>query len=111
VRLLGQCHGHNFLPNDGNRCDQCDKRPVCGLSSVFVSPDDQTWMRAVFSRQPWALCLIFGMNARNEPVQQLYSLKDGLWQPRGYFVLPEYEWNAPTEGIPPTPEPQSTKTL
>ena len=89
LRLLGQCHGHNFLPNDGNRCDECDQRAVCSLTSVFVSADDQRWMRAVFARQPWALCQIFGLNARKEPVHQLYGLKDGQWQPRGYFVLPE----------------------
>ena len=100
VRLLGQCHGHNFLPNDGTRCAECDKRPVCGLTSVFVSPDDQTWMSAVFARQPWALCLIFGLNARNEPVQQLYSLKDGLWQARGYFLLPDSDWHAATQASP-----------
>ena len=89
LRLLGQCHGHNFLPNDGNRCEECDKQAVCGLTSVFVSADDQNWMRAVFARQPWALCQIFGLNARKEPVHQLYALKDGQWQPRGYFLLPE----------------------
>ena len=111
VRLLGQCHGHNFMPNDGNRCDQCDKRPVCGLSSVFVSSDDQNWMRAVFARQPWALCLIFGLNARKEPVQQLYSLKDGQWQARGYFVLPEFQSNRATQGTPSITETQSKKTL
>ena len=99
ARLLGQCHGHNFLPNDGNRCDECDKRPVCGLSSVFVSRDDQTWMRAVFTRQPWALCQIFGLNARKEPVQQLYSLKDGLWQARGYLLLPEFEWDSTMQPV------------
>jgi hypothetical protein len=91
LRLLGQCHGHNFLPNDGNRCEECDKRAVCSLTSVFVSADDQNWMRAVFARQPWALCQIFGLNARKEPVHQLYALKDGQWQPRGYFLLPEFK--------------------
>jgi hypothetical protein len=111
VRLLGQCHGHNFLPSDGNRCDQCDKRPVCGLSSVFVSPDDQTWMRAVFARQPWALCLIFGLNARQEPIRQLYSLNDGRWQARGYFVLPDFDWQAATPDIPQTTETQLKKTI
>jgi hypothetical protein len=111
-RLLGQCHGHNFLPNDGNRCDQCDKRPVCGLSSVFVSQDDQTWMRSVFARQPWALCHIFGLNARKEPVEQLYSLKDGLWQPRGYFVLPEFDWNSTAQPVPAyTPKPARRKPM
>ena len=91
-RLIGQCHGHNFLPNDGNVCDECDKRPVCGLTSVFASKDDRTWMRAVFTRQPWALCQIFGLTARKEPVHKLYSLKDACWQPRGYFLLPDFEW-------------------
>ncbi len=111
IRLLGQCHGHNFLPADGNRCDQCDKRPNCGLSSVFVSADDQNWMRAVFARQPWALCLIFGLNARKEPVQQLYALKDGQWQARGYFVLPDAERPAVTQGTAPTIETQSKNAL
>jgi hypothetical protein len=92
-RLLGQCHGHNFLPNDGNLCEECDKRPVCGLTSVFASSDDRMWMRAVFARQPWALCQIFGLSARKEPLHKLYSLKDASWQPRGYFVLPDFSFN------------------
>lgn len=92
VRLLGQCHGHNFLPNDGRVCDECPKRPECGLTSVFVSGDDRTWMGAVFAHQPWALCQIFGLNARQEPVHRLYSLRDGCWQPRGYFLLPDFAW-------------------
>jgi hypothetical protein len=91
-RLLGQCHGHNFLPNDGHVCDECEKRPVCSLTSVFVSDDDSTWMRAVFARQPWALCQIYGLSARKEPLHRLYSLKDGSWQPRGYFRLPDCDW-------------------
>jgi len=89
-RLLGQCHGHNWLPEEGDRCVHCDQRAVCTLSSVFVSQDDRTWMRTVFARQPWALCLIFGLNARGDPVHRLYSLRDGGWHPRGYFVLPAF---------------------
>ena len=92
-RPVGQCHGHNFLPNDGNLCDQCEKRATCGLSSVFASQDDRTWMSAVFNRQPWALCHIFGLTARKEPVHKLYTLKDARWQARGYFLLPEFDWN------------------
>jgi hypothetical protein len=90
-RLLGQCHGHNFLPHNGRRCEECDRRPVCGLTSVFASSDDRTWMRAVFARQPWALCQIFGLTARNEPVHKVFSLKDASWQPRGYFLLPDFD--------------------
>ena len=99
-RLLGQCHGHNFLPNDGNRCDQCQKRLVCGLTSVFASPEDQNWMAAVFARQPWALCHIFGLNARQEPVQELFTLKDGRWQARGFFLLPDFDCYSLTQSVP-----------
>jgi hypothetical protein len=102
-RLVGQCHGHNFLPNDGNHCDQCEKRTVCGSSSVFASLDDRTWMSAVFPRQPWALCHIFGLTARKEPVHKLYTLKDARWQSRGYFLLPEFNWNQVAMKTVPTP--------
>jgi hypothetical protein len=101
VRLVGQAHGHNFLPNLQNQCDLCEKLTVCGQTSVFVSRDDRDWMRAVFAHQPWALCQIYGLTARREPVHQLFSLKDASWQPRGYYVLPEFNWNE--KALPPAP--------
>jgi hypothetical protein len=104
-RLMGQCHGHNFLPEAANACDRCEKRGACGLTSVFVSREDQTWMSAVFHRQPWALCQIFGLSARREPVDQLYSLKDARWQPRGYHLLPEFTWNREHSGASATGQP------
>ncbi len=88
-RLLGQTHGHSFMPNDGKACAECDRRATCSLTSVFVSQDDQTWHRAVFARQPWALCHIFGLTARGQAVDQLYGLKDGRLQARGYYLLPD----------------------
>jgi hypothetical protein len=88
-RLLGQAHGHSFLPKDGHQCAECEKRETCDLTSVFVSLDDQTWHRAVFARQPWALCHIFGLTARGEALDQLYGLKDGRLQARGYYLLPD----------------------
>ncbi len=92
-RLLGQCHGHSFLPNDGKQCVDCTKRPTCSLTSVFVSLDDQAWHRAVFARQPWALCHIFGLSARGEPVHQLFGLRDGRLQARGYYLLPDFPFD------------------
>lgn len=90
-RILGQAHGHNFLPANGAEpCEMCAKVKVCTRTSVFVSIDDRTWSRAVFSRQPWQLCHIFGLNARNEGVQGLYGLRDGRLQERGYQVLAEF---------------------
>lgn len=97
-RLLGQSHGHNFLPNDGKTCEACPTRPVCDLSSVFVSRDDRLWSRAVFFRQPWQLCQIFGLTARNDPVSGLFGLSGGRLRERGFFLLPDFaleRWSRP----------------
>lgn len=97
-RILGQCHGHNFLPNDGKTCEACPTRPVCDLSSVFVSRDDRLWSRAVFFRQPWQLCQIFGLTARNDQVSGLFGLSGGRLRERGFFLLPEFDlegWSQP----------------
>jgi hypothetical protein len=93
TRLLGQGHGHSFLPNDGQVCAECAKRSTCNLTSVFVSPDDRNWHRSVFVRQPWALCHIFGLTARGDRVNQLYGLKDGRLQARGYYLLPDFAFD------------------
>ena len=93
TRILGQGHGHPFLPNDGKVCAECPKRPTCSLTSVFVSLDDRTWHRSVFARQPWTLCHIFGLSARGDRVNQLYGLKDGRLQARGYYLLPDFSFN------------------
>jgi len=100
-RILGQCHGHNFVPNDGKTCEACLKLPVCNLTSVFVSQPDESFTRAVFVRQPWALCHIFGLTARKDRVNKLFSIKEGVLRSRGYFVLPEFDaddW-APSSAI------------
>lgn len=87
-RLLGQAHGHPFRPNDGQQCATCEKLATCRLTSAFASSEDRTWHRAVFARQPWALCHIFGWSVRGEPVHQLYGLSDGQLHPRGFYLLP-----------------------
>jgi hypothetical protein len=90
-RILGQCHGHNFLPGGGEPpCELCPKLKVCTRTSVFVSAADRSWTRAIFSRQPWQLCHIFGLNARNEKVHTLFGLRDGSLLDRGFHVLPEF---------------------
>jgi hypothetical protein len=95
-RLVGQSHGHNFLPADGAaRCELCDTLEVCTRTSVFVSSDDLTWSRAVFSRQPWQLCSIHGLNARGESVHGLFGPRDGRLLERGFYLLDELD---PTPG-------------
>jgi hypothetical protein len=91
-RMVGQCHGHNFLPAEGAPpCEMCSKVAVCTRTSVFVSSDDRDWSRAVFARQPWQLCHIFGLNARSEKVHALYGLRDGRLQERGFHIIPDFK--------------------
>lgn len=90
LRLLEQAHGHPFLPEDGGTCADCARRPTCTLTSVFVSEHDATWHRAVFARQPWAVCHIFGLTARGEPVARLFAMRDGRLQPRGFYCLADF---------------------
>jgi hypothetical protein len=91
-RIVGQGHGHNFMPANGAPpCEHCHKVKECTRTSVFVSLDDRTWSRAVFSRQPWQLCHIFGLNARSEQVQRLFGLCDGRLLERGFHVIPEFD--------------------
>ncbi len=91
-RMVGQCHGHNFIPGGGAPpCEVCPRLPVCGRSSVFVSADDVTWARSVFRRQPWHVSHIFGLNARQEKVQGLFGLRDGRLLERGFHVIPEFD--------------------
>lgn len=90
-RILGQAHGHNFPPAGGAAsCQLCPKVEVCGRTSVFVSVDDRLWSQAVFSRQPWAVCHIFGLNARSEPVHALFTQHHNQLVERGFFVLADF---------------------
>jgi hypothetical protein len=88
-RIVGQCHGHNFPPAEAPPCAQCHTMKVCSRTSVFVSPADRNWSRAVFSRQPWQLCHIFGLSARGEEVQALFGLRGNRLVQRGYYILPD----------------------
>lgn len=91
-RIVGQCHGHNFLPGGGAApCPACPHLAVCGRTSVFVSPQDADWARAVFRRQPWHVSHIFGLNARAERVHGLFGLLDGRLLERGFHVISDFE--------------------
>jgi hypothetical protein len=96
-RILGQAHGHKFLPNNGVTCEACPKKEKCDLVNIQHSEADQQWVRAVFARQPWAVCHIFGLAARGDKLNAACTQKDGRLQRRGYFVLPEFkpeQWEA-----------------
>jgi len=91
LRILGQAHGHNFLPNDGKTCEACPTLPTCDLTNLFASQDDQDWSRAIFSGQPWQLCLIFAMTARSDQINGLFGLHDGRLSLRGFHLLPDFK--------------------
>ena len=96
-RLLGQAHGHNFLPANGAEpCEMCANAAVCGRTSAFASLDDEVWMRAVFARQPFAVSHIYGLSARHmrpdpDEVEALYGMADGRLMQRAYHVIDNFE--------------------
>lgn len=88
IALTGQCHGHNAIP--GEPCAECHTREVCTLNNIFASADDHAWTRAVFHGAPWCLCHIFGLSARGDRLQGLFTLHDGRLLERGFHVLPDF---------------------
>lgn len=90
LRLLGQAHGHNFLPAGGETCEACPTRPVCDLTNVFASEDDETWTRAHFAGQPWSVCAIFGLSARADRLHEVFTLHNARLKRRGYFIIPDF---------------------
>lgn len=85
--LVGQVHGHPFLPGD---CGGCPRRPDCALSTASCSAEDDHWMRLVFGTQPWALCHIVGYTPRREVVEQLFTRSGGRLRARGFHVVPDF---------------------
>ncbi|MEM1294305.1 MAG: hypothetical protein AAGH89_03000, partial [Verrucomicrobiota bacterium] len=59
--------------------------------NLFVSSDDKNWTRAVFSQQPWQLCHIFGLTARKDRINALFSLHDARLMRRGYHTIPGFD--------------------
>jgi hypothetical protein len=89
-RLCGSAHGHNFSP--GEPCAACFKTAApCGSHNIAPSSADLLWTQSVFAHQPWALCHIFGSNARGEALNGLFTLRQNRLQRRGLFVLPTFE--------------------
>jgi hypothetical protein len=86
--IVGQTHGHSFLPLGGaTPCADCHEREVCSLTTAYLSSQDLAWCRAVFHAQPWQLSQIFGFNARAERVEAFFGQKGGSLVQRGYYVI------------------------
>ncbi|MBI4584935.1 MAG: hypothetical protein HY717_13055 [Planctomycetes bacterium] len=89
--LAGVAHGHGFLPGLGEDrqplCPACPKRAECGLHSAFYSSDDLAYHRALFSRLPFALGLVFGLDPREHDVVRAYGYRDGSIQERSFWLV------------------------
>ena len=87
-RLLGQAHGHNFLPFGGAApCEACAHVAVCTRTSAYLSEDDRTWCRSVFSAEPWQLSMVFGHDAKGRDVSAFYGQRGGMLVRRGYRIV------------------------
>jgi hypothetical protein len=91
-RVLGQAHGHSFLPFAGAEpCEACELVPVCTRSSAHLSGDDRAWCRAVFSSEPWAVSQVFGLDARGGTTEMFYGQRGGALERRGYYVIDDLD--------------------
>jgi len=87
-RVLGQTHGHNFLPFDGAEpCEACSLVEVCTRTSASLSEDDRIWARSVFSAEPWQLSQVFGLDARSHPCEAFYGQRRGQLARRSYQLI------------------------
>src|SRR6185503_18653216 len=108
LRLVGQAHGHNFLPAGGKTCAACPTKAVCDLTNIYASEDDQTWTSAVFAGAPYAVCAIFGLSARGDCIHGMFTQRDARLRSRGYLILPEFnpeQWPCRTSGLTTAIEP------
>jgi hypothetical protein len=91
-RIIGQTHGHNFLPFDGAaQCDECPHRAECTRSTAHLSAADRTWARAVFNGEPWSVSQVFGLDPRSNPVEAFYGQRGGSLVKRGYGVIDDFD--------------------
>jgi hypothetical protein len=91
-RLLGQVHGHSFLPMEGAEpCEACAALPVCTRTTAYLSLDDIGWCRAVFHGEPWQLSQVYGLDARGGGVEAFYGQRGGRLVRRSYFILDDFD--------------------
>jgi hypothetical protein len=91
-RIIGQSHGHNFLPFDGAAaCEECAHREICKRSTAHLSAADRTWVRAVFNGEPWCVSQVFGLDVRSGPAEAFYGQRGGSLVQRGYHVIDDFD--------------------
>lgn len=87
-RILGQAHGHNFVPAEGAApCEWCHLQPKCTRTSAYLSADDRNWCRAIFSAEPWQLSIVYGLDALTRPVEAFYGQRGGGLERRSYAII------------------------
>ncbi len=91
-RFLGQVHGHSFLPmQESNACEECATRAECTRTTAFLSPEDMSWCRAVFHREPWQLSQVFGLDVRGEGAHAFFGQRGGRLVSRAFHLIDDFE--------------------
>jgi hypothetical protein len=81
-------HGHNFVPEvkeGAQPCGECHLRASCAFSSAFYSTRDTAFHRALFSRQPYAVGLVWGYTTKKEDDLKVFCLEGSQPRRRGYY--------------------------
>ena len=84
--LLGIAHGHNFAPaldeQHNALCPSCPKQATCTLNSAYYSLDDSRFHKALFTKQVFAVGLVWGFTPREEDVLRVYGFRNGALRER-----------------------------
>lgn len=85
-RILGQTHGHSFLPLEAD-ASAAVRRELADLHTAFMSAEDLHFCRAVFAGEPWQLSHVFGLTAHGGEVDAFFGQRGGVLVPRSYRIL------------------------
>jgi len=83
--LLGWWHSH---PVRHWNCQDCppEKQKVCPLTRGFLSEQDQSLHRAVFSRA-WCIAMVVSDVSYGDPGIPVFGWNEGMLEARGFYVL------------------------
>lgn len=81
---LGYWHAHPAR----SWCEKCpmEKQKSCALAKDFFSADDEAVMRAAFPRA-YSLAIVANDTAFADITFSMFGNREGLMQPRGYYIL------------------------
>jgi hypothetical protein len=85
---LGYWHSHPVRAWCKTRACTLEAQKTCHLAKDFFSPDDEAVMRAAFPRA-YSVAIVANDTAFTDLTFSMFGNREGITQPRGFYVLEE----------------------